>query len=442
MKKIIKKIVPEFALSFYHFLWSFFSALFYGFPSKDMVVVGITGTKGKSTSVFMLAKILESAGYNVGVSSSLMFKIGKKEWINPYHMTMVGRHRLQKLIYDAKKAGCKYFLIEVTSEGIKQNRHKFIDFDIACFTNLSEEHLEAHGGFENYKKTKGKLFFSLKKSKRKTIFGKKVKKAILANADDENFKYFFDFWADKKYLFGKSEKYCSFADKCFVLSDIKKEGSGYRFLLNKKEFVLNIPGEFNIYNAVLAISCADILGVEFDVAKKALDGIKEVPGRAKFVKAGQKFVAIVDLAHTPGSFEAIFKMAKELKKPNGKIISVFGSAGGGRDKWKRPKLGEISAKNSDIIILTNEDPYDEDPKEILNQIEKGIKSCSSFSGTYKIIENRKKAIKEAVSLAEDEDVVLFLGKGTERTMIVGKDVFDWDEEQIVLKTIKDKIYEK
>ena len=439
MKKIIKKIVPEFIFSFYHWLWAFGSALFYAFPSKDMVVVGVTGTKGKSSTVFMLAKILEEAGLSVAVSSSLIFKIKEKEWVNPYHMTMVGRHRLQKLIFQAKKAGCKYLLVEVTSEGIKQHRSKFIDFDVAVFTNLSPEHLLAHGGsFEKYKETKGKLFGGLSSKKKKIIDGKKIEKSILVNADDEHSEYFLNFSADKKYIFGESEKVKNKkgVDGNFVLSGIGVKADGLEFSLNGKNFYLPLFGKFNVLNAGLAASCANILGVGFEEAKEALKKIKKIKGRAEYIKAGQKFDVIVDLAHTPSSYEAIFEAVKFSKKPKGRIISVFGAAGGGRDKWKRPELGRIAAENSDIIILTNEDPYDEDPKSILEDIKKGIDEFG-FSGDFKIILDRKEAIKYAVSIAKENDTLLFLGKGTERTQAIAGKNYPWNEEKEVIKAITD-----
>jgi len=302
VKELIKKFIPEFVLNTYHWLWSFGSALFYGFPSKDMTVIGVTGTKGKSSTVFMLAKILEGAGLPVAVSSSLIFKIKEKEWVNPHHMTMVGHHRLQKLIADAKKAGCKYLIMEVTSEGIKQHRSKFIDFDMAVFTNLTPEHLQAHGGsFEKYKETKGKLFESLAHSEKKVIDGKKIEKVILANGDDDHAEYFLNFWADKKYVFGEKDRKLSDSVTKFMLSDITAGPEGVDFYLNGENFHLPLFGKFNAYNAGLAASCANILGVSYESIRESLGRIKKIEGRAEYVKAGQDFDVIVDLAHTPSS---------------------------------------------------------------------------------------------------------------------------------------------
>ncbi|MEK7452722.1 MAG: UDP-N-acetylmuramyl-tripeptide synthetase [Patescibacteria group bacterium] len=442
MKSLLKKILPKKMVIFYHLLWAFFSALFFGFPSKDMIVIGVTGTKGKSTTVYMLAKILEEAGLGVAVSSSLIFKIKEKEWINPYHMTMIGRYRMQKFLYDAKKVGCKYVIVEVTSEGIVQSRHKFIDFDIAVFTNLSEEHLETHGGFKNYRAEKGKLFNSLMSLEHKNIDGKDIKKGIVVNADDKNASYFLSFGAEEKYAFSFKGECVGIKleiSECIAPKNFKISTEGSTFVLNKNNFELSLLGEFNAYNALCAVSCAKMLGVDFDIAKKAIAKIKEIPGRMKFINVGQKFIAIVDLAHTPSSYEAVFKTVNGIKKEGGKIIAVFGSAGGGRDKWKRPELGRIAAENSDHIILTNEDPYKENQTEIIENIKKGIDN-SKFSGKLDIIYDRKEAILKAVLSATDSDILLFLGKGTEKTMVIGKNSISWDEEGEVLNAIK--IYEK
>lgn len=442
-KSVIKKITPDFALSIYHLSWSFLAALWYGFPSESMIVIGVTGTKGKSSTVFMIARILEEAGLDVAVSSSLIYKIKKNEWLNPYHMTMVGRFRLQQFLAEAKKSGCKYAIIETTSEGIRQSRHRFINFDIALFTNLSPEHIESHGSFENYKIAKGKIFEALSASSRKTIDGKKIEKGIIVNADDENTEYFLKFKADKKYAFG-TQKVCPVKgkeDRCFISSEFYIEASGASFVLEGEKISLQLLGEFNIYNALAAISCANILGVDIRKAKSALEKIDEVPGRLEFVRVGQEFNAIIDLAHTPSSYEALFKAVNLIKNPKGRIISVFGSAGGGRDKWKRPELGKIAAKNSDYIILTNEDPYDENPESILEDIKKGIDDIG-FNGKCEMILDRNMAIKFAIEEARWSDTILFLGKGTEQTMIIGKEEYPWNEEELVMSEIKNLLYDR
>ena len=444
LKSLIKSITPAFALSAYHLLLAFVAALWYRFPSESMIVVGVTGTKGKSSTIFMLSRVLEEAGVKGAVSSSLMFKIKENEWLNPYHMTMSGRFKLQQFLYQAKQAGCTHAIIETTSEGIKQFRHKFINFDVAVFTNLSPEHIEAHGGFENYKRAKGQLFAALASSGKKTIAGRPVEKISVLNFDDENVDYYFNFHADKKYGFSTDGKRAAAKEKgalCFSASELKSAADGTSFNLEGENFTMPLLGDFNIYNAVCAAVTAKSLGVDFSAARSALRKIEEIAGRMKFINSGQKFTAVIDLAHTPSSFEAVFKAAGLIKKPHGRIIAVFGSAGGGRDKWKRPEMGKIAARYADYIILTNEDPYDENPAVICGAIEEGVKAAN-FVGVLETIYDRKKAIARAVNVARWNDLVLFLGKGTEQTMVVGEESIPWDEQAEVLVTIKDMLYDR
>jgi len=397
MKKIIKKFVPTFLVSWYHFLLAFLGATWYRFPSKKLIVIGVTGTKGKSTVVNLAGRILEEAAFKVGWISSLTLKINKKEWLNPYHMTMPGRFLIQKFLREMINEKCKYALIEVTSEGILQHRQKFIDFDVAVFTNLAPEHIEAHGSFEKYREAKGKLFAA-------------TKNIHIINLDDENADYFLKFPAKKKYTYGLNR------------GDINSQNT---------KFKINLLGEFNVYNALAAICIGFSQGVDSETCKKALEKVKGIPGRMEIIDEGQDFTVIVDLAHTPDSFEKVFKLAKDL--PHNKIISVFGSAGGGRDKWKRPELGKIAAEYSNQIVLTNEDSYEEDPLVILNQIESGIKNLRI--PIIKILD-RREAIRKAFQSAQKNDIILVLGKGTEQTMTIGSKKIHWDDREVVREELK------
>jgi UDP-N-acetylmuramoyl-L-alanyl-D-glutamate--2,6-diaminopimelate ligase len=399
MKKLFRKFIPHFLINWYHFLLAFLGAVFYRFPSKKLIVIGVTGTKGKSTVVNLAGRILGEAGFKVGWISSLTLKIGKKERLNPHHMTMPGRFLIQKFLREMVNEKCKYALIEVTSEGILQYRHRFINFDTAVFTNLAPEHIEAHGSFEKYKEAKGELFAI-------------AKNIHIINLDDKNADYFLNFPANKKYTYGLNR------------GDINAQNT---------KFKIQLLGDFNIYNALAAICIGSAQGVNLETIKKALEKVKGIPGRMEIIDEGQDFTLIVDLAHTPDSFEKVFRLVKDL--PHNKIISVFGSAGGGRDKWKRPELGKIAAKYSDQIILTNEDPYDEEPIEILNQIEKGIKAENSQVQDVKILD-RRKAIKQALQLAKSKDIILVLGKGTEQTMVIGSQKIHWDDREVVREELK------
>lgn len=444
LKSFIRSFTPHFVLEAYHWMLALMAASWYLFPSDSMRVIGVTGTKGKSSTTFILGKILEESGAKVAVSSSIMFKVNEIEWLNPYHMTMAGRFKLQGFLHQAKRAKCTHAIIETTSQGIMQHRHKFINFDMAIFTNLAPEHVEAHGGFENYKQTKGKLFKALGSGFIKKINGEEIPKISVLNMDDPHSDYFMQFRADKKYGFGLKGE-CRLPEAqgniCMFASEISHNQEGISFTLDRTQMHLSLSGEFNIYNALCATVAANALGVEMAVIKKALKNITEIPGRMEFVHAEQKFTAIIDLAHTPASFEGVFKAARSLLKEKGRVIAVFGAAGGGRDKWKRPELGRIAAQNSDYIIITNEDPYDENPRDIFNQINQGITE-SHFAGTVEIIEDRTLAIRRAVNLARWNDIVLFLGKGTEQTMVFADGAVHWNEEEVITVEIRNMIYDR
>lgn len=414
----------------YHFLWAFFSALIFGFPGKKIKVIGITGTKGKSSVVEMISKILEEAGCKTAIFSSIKIKIDKEEKRNLFKMTMPGRWYIQKFLRDARKARCDYAILEVTSEGILQYRQKFIDFEVVVFTNLHPEHIERHGGFENYRKTKERLF-------------KENNKIHILNLDDENVKYFLKYKANEKYGFSlkKNLKIKSQNLKIIKGKKVNRE-EGLFLKINDTEIKINLLGDFNLDNALCAVCVGISQGVSLGTAKNALEKIKRIPGRMEIL-ADEPFKVIVDYAHTPDSLLEVYKNLVSQKSnfnyKKSNLICVFGAAGGGRDKWKRPKMGEIAAKYCDKVILTNEDPYDENPWQIIRDIEKGIIRVwrkDKMKNLYKIIE-REKAIKKALSLAKDGDIVIITGKGCEPWMCVeGGKKIPWDDREIVKKEIK------
>ncbi len=400
-KEIIKKILGKNLVATYHFCLAFCGAVVFGFPGydKNIKIIGVTGTSGKSTTTDFITRILEEAGNKVASISTIKFKIGEKEWENKYKMTMPGRFVIQKFLRQAKNAGCKYVVLEVTSEGLRQFRHKFINFDTAVFTNLSPEHIESHGGFENYRNAKLKLFQA-------------TKNIHVINTDDKNAKYFLDIPAKQKIKFS--------------ISDAKKY-----------EFKLNLIGDFNVLNAIAAISVAKAYGISFEVCKKALEKAKGIAGRMEVV-AKDPFQVIVDYAHTPEQLENVYKSL--TPKPytlNPNLICVLGSCGGGRDKWKRPVLGEIAKKYCKEIIITNEDPYDENPMEIINQVASGITpGVNGKTPGVKLILDRKEAIRKAIGIAKPNEIVIITGKGSESLMCVenGKKI-PWSDRQIAKDTL-------
>jgi UDP-N-acetylmuramoyl-L-alanyl-D-glutamate--2,6-diaminopimelate ligase len=420
MKEILKKFIPPFLLNLYYFILAFLGALIYSFPSRKIKVIGVTGTNGKSTVVEMVSKILGEAGYKVASISSIKFKIGDKEWLNTLKMTMPGRFKIQKFLRQAAEANCQYLVLEVTSEGIKQHRHQFIDFAVAVFTNLTPEHIEAHGGFERYREAKGKLF-------------KATKDIHIINLDDENAEYFLRFPAHKKIGFTLNEM-SGEPFSAIKARNIQVLQSGLKFFVDDTEFNLKLLGEFNIYNALAAICVGLSQGISLETCKKALEKIEGIPGRMEEV-IPKPFKVFVDYAFTPNALEKVYQTIKNNFKPK-KLICVLGATGGGRDKWKRPILGKLTREYCDEVIVTNEDPYNEDPMEIINQVADGTGEKA------KKILDRRKAISEALKIAKEGDVIIITGKGCEPWICVtdGKKI-PWDDRQVVKEEFR-KIYEK
>jgi len=414
MLNILRKIVPQFLISWYHFILSFLGAFFYGFPSRKLIVIGVTGTNGKSTVVDLITRILEESGEKVCSLSSIRFKIGKKEQINDLKMTMPGRFMIQKYLKEAVVSGCRYAVLEVTSEGIKQHRHRFINFQTAIFTNLTPEHIESHGSFEKYREAKGKLF-------------KATKKIHILNLDDENSEYFLQFPADLKIGYGIN------LNKKFNIGEIVKAENpittetGIKFRVKDNNFKLNLLGFFNIYNCLAAIAFAKSQKIPLKICKKALEKVKVIPGRMEEI-IQKPFKVFIDYAFTPNALEKVYQTIIKNFKPK-KLICVLGAAGGGRDKWKRPVLGELAGKYCDQIIITNEDPYDEDPLQILSAIKSGVISCK-LPITNEILD-RREAIRKSLKLAQSGDLVIITGKGCETSIAEKDKKIPWDDRKVV-----------
>jgi UDP-N-acetylmuramoyl-L-alanyl-D-glutamate--2,6-diaminopimelate ligase len=433
-KAKIKLFIPDQLLKIYHFFLAGTAAVFYQFPSRKLIVIGVTGTSGKSTVVEMTARILQEANYKVASLSSICFRIGEKSYPNELKMTMPGRFQLQKFLSTARKDHCRYAVIEVTSEGIKQCRHRFIDFDIAVFTNLSPEHIERHGSFTNYRKTKEKLFQSLSPSWFGNLTKKKRPKIIIVNLDDQYVHSFLRFKAERK--IGFSIK-ASLPGRNIELLSAKKVISSpgqTTFSVNGREMKLNLDGLFNVYNALAALAIGWSQGINLKSMQQSLASIEKIPGRMEIV-VKKPCPVIVDYAHTPVALEKAYQAARHYLGNNGKLICVLGSCGGGRDKWKRPVFGKIAGHYCQKVILTNEDPYDEDPERILMEIKSGLKNFPIKD--QMIILDREKAINRALSLGGPKDVVIITGKGSESSMCVkdGRKIA-WDDRKVVRRLTK------
>ncbi len=391
--RTIEKLIPKSLYAFfqptYHYVMAIFSAIVYGFPAKKIKVIGVTGTKGKSTTTEIINAILEEAGFKTAVSNTIRYKVGNDSRQNKFKMSMPGRFFIQRFLKNAVDEKCDYVVMEMTSQGVLNYRHKCIDLDALVFTNLSPEHIEAHGSYENYRNSKLRLTESLSKSSKRP-------RILVVNADDKESENFLAFDADIKKTFT-------------IHPDIETP----------------LLGDFNKYNTAAAFELCKILGIDEKIIRKAISNFKNIPGRVEFIEAGQNFKVVVDYAHTADSMEKFYQV---FKTQNGsKNICVFGATGGGRDTWKRKEMGSIADTYCQEIILTDDDAYDEDPAEIANQISEGITKTKS-----QIIVDRRQAIATALKMAQPGDNVLITGKGTDAFLMGprGKKT-SWSDAQIV-----------
>ncbi|MDP3991840.1 MAG: Mur ligase family protein [Candidatus Colwellbacteria bacterium] len=418
VKSLIPRSIFNFFQPFYHWGLAFAGALIYGFPSRSLEVVGVTGTSGKTTTIEFLYEIFSRAGFPSASISTLRFRVAERTELNMLKMTTPGRFKTQRLLREAKNAGVKYVFLEVTSEGIKQYRHKFIKFYAAIFTNLSEEHIEAHGGFENYRQAKGELF--------------KATPIHILNGDDPNFDFFNRIPARKKVV--------------------------YRMADYPRDLKTQLPGEFNKNNILAALTFARMEGVPEKISFKAIGDVSVMPGRMEFVDppppvgglggpqgfratarpsptadglgGARPFRVLVDYAFLPQALEKVYGTLNEMGYK--RLIAVTGACGGGRDKWKRPHLGDVAAQFCQKVFVTDEDPYDEDPMKIIDEV------AGSHKEFIKILD-RRGAIREALMAAKsgEGEVVVITGKGAEPWIMGPRGTkVAWDDREVVREELK------
>ncbi len=392
-----KRLIPNKIFNFfspaYHWTLAFFAALIYRFPSREIKIIAVTGTKGKSSTTEILNAILEEAGYKTALSNTIRFKIGNTTIPNKHKMSMPGRFFAQRFIREAVDKKCDYLIMEMTSQGSLLYRHRFIELDTLVFTNISPEHIEAHGSYENYRDAKVNIAKNMERSS-------KTNRTIIANSDDKDSSYFLECKADRKITYGikNAEPF-----------EVKKDS--LIFSLNGKTVHSHLSGLFNLYNILAASTAAQSHGVSDTNIIHAIEKFESIPGRVQKIELvsrsnlakKQDFNVIVDYAHTPDSLEKFYGVFKGSRN-----ICVLGGTGGGRDAWKRAEMGRIADEHCEKIILTNEDPYDEDPRKIVDDVAKGIKNKSPI-----IIMDRREAIREALRNARAGDNILITGKGTD-----------------------------
>jgi UDP-N-acetylmuramoyl-L-alanyl-D-glutamate--2,6-diaminopimelate ligase len=386
---------------------------YFNFPSKSLFMVGVTGTNGKTTISYLIKHLFESGKKKSGLLGTIEYILGNNEL--PSSLTTPDNLLIQKYLREMISSGCTHAVLEVSSHGMEQNRLKNIDFDIAIFSNLSQDHLDYHDNLENYSDAKKKLFDSLAPSG-----------VAVVNIDDEWSAKMIETTKAKIITYGIKNKQADFFAK-----NIKFSLDGVEFDLIYKDIKEKITspliGRFNVYNILAAVAAANAAEIPLDQIIKYLSSFQSARGRLERVKTDRNFYLFVDFAHTPDALKNVLQTLKEIK--HHKIITVFG-CGGDRDKGKRPLMGKICSQFSDLSVITSDNPRSEEPGKIISEIEKGF-----IKKNYFIEEDRSKAIEKALSLAEEKDIVLVAGKGHETTQIFANKTLLFNDREIAKKIL-------
>ncbi len=434
--QFIKKFIPQWLLKLvrplYHGFLAWLGNIYFGRPSEKLIVIGVTGTNGKSTTVNLLARILQEAGYKIGYTSTVTVNIDGVEHLNKMKMTMPSGWLLHKWMRQMVNRGCQYAILEVSSEGLAQNRHLGIHFDVAVLTNLTPEHIESHGGFENYKRAKGKLFEALGKyqvSSSKYQANPRLQKTIILNNDDEYSAYYQTFKADKYVSYGVKNP----AD--FRASDIQYLPTGISYTLNTIRYTLSLRGQFDVYNSLCAIAIAQSQDVSLSVCKSALEKVAVIPGRVEVVQE-KLFAVVVDYAYEPEEMRQLYETVNRW--PHKQIIQVLGPTGGGRDSARIPLLGKMAGEFADMVFVTTDDPYDENPQALIHAMADGAVAAGKVIGkTLFRNPDRRGAIARAFSFAGEGDIVLITGKGADQKMALANGVYiDWDDRVVAREELE------
>ncbi len=412
---------------------AYLAASFYDSPAKKMVVIGVTGTDGKTTTCNLIYQILKTAGLRVGMISTVNAQIGDEILDTGFHVTTPEAPSIQFYLYKMQEAGITHVILETTSHGLAQKRVFGCEYDIAVITNVTHEHLDFHGSYESYLETKAQLVRMLTQTAKKESGAKRL--AIL-NKDDQSYSYLIKM-GDLNF-----KSYALTAPADIWAEEIIHLPAGTEFIACSNTFRIkiqtNLPGDFNISNCLAAISTA-VYGFRIDHNSIA-EGIRcmsGVPGRMQVIEMGQRFTAIVDFAHTPNALEKALQTARQMTK--GRVIAVFGSAGL-RDKQKRRMMAAISAQKADVTILTAEDPRTEDLAEILQEMqEAAIKNGAILHESLFVVADRGAAIAKAVDLAQPNDLIIACGKGHEQSMCFGEIEYPWDDRIAMQAALAEKL---
>lgn len=425
LKTLLRKFIPESLILLIHKIKAIVASYKYGFPSRKLKIIAVAGTKGKTTTTNMIARLLEGSGHKVAMLSTANFQIGEKKWLNDVKLTTPSAAYVQDFLSKAVEAGCEYAILEASSHGMVQSRYWGINFQTVVVTNLTSDHLDYHKTFENYK------------SSHYGLIGAGTKNLII-NYDEPN---------THELLVLKGE----FRKTVFTLKDIsrldgmdlaraenvelKEAGSTFDLLFRDNKYSVTLPllGEFNIYNVLGAILACQAEGVPMEDIVKNLAVIGDIPGRLEKIDEGQDFEVIVDYAHSPESLQNVYGALRPNVK--GKMIAVLGGTGD-RDKTYRARGGELADQFADIVVVTNEDPYSEQVEDIIDQVMVGVKNKKLGENLFRI-SNRREAMQKAFSLAGAGDLVIITGKGCEQFMIFGDKKIPWDDREVARELLRE-----
>ncbi len=408
------------------------AAALYDYPARELGVIGITGTDGKTTTSFLICGMLDVANLPNGLIGTVDYKIGPKRWPHGEHQTTPEAPEIQDLLRQMVKARVQYAVLESTSHGLALHRVDNCAYDIAVFTNLTRDHLEFHGTLAGYRQAKGLLFEALSQESPKPFIT--FPKTAIVNQDDPNAPFFVSRTLEAAVVNNQAIRVMTYAVNStadVTAHAIHSTATGLHYTARTPrgdfELDLKLPGDFNVYNSLAAICVGLTLGLDLELIRQGLESVAGVPGRMETIQAGQDFAVIVDFAHTPDALTKVLRVLRPLTK--GKLITVFGAAGE-RDTTKRPLMGEAAAMFSDFAIFTNEDPRQENAAQILDEIAAGAERLDWHEGAnFLKIVDRRTAIEAAFARAEAGDTVLLAGKGHEQSIIIGTNATPWDERE-------------
>ena len=395
-----------------------FAAAYHGFPSRQLVIVGVTGTDGKTTTCHLLHSILQrQPRVGVGFISTLSADFGGESAPTGLHVTTPGAPQVQEYLARMVEAGLTHCILEMTSHGLAQGRLNGVDIDVAVLTNVTHEHLDFHGSWDRYRDAKARMFRMLAGSHRKP----NLRKTAVINADDYSADYFAAIPSDRviTYSIANPSDYRAAA--------IRHLPSATAFEVAGQAFKMKLPGDFNIANALAALCAARALGVGWDIIEAGIAAVPAIPGRMELIGEDQDFLAMVDFAHTPNALRRALEAGRQMLPPGKRLIAVFGSAGL-RDVAKRRLMAETAADLADFAVLTAEDPRTESLDEILEMMAAGCRARGGVEGeTFARVPDRGQAIYFACQSARAGDMVMACGKGHEQSMCFGKTEYAWDD---------------